>query len=113
VEEQFYIVTAPSCCWCRCFGQRERRSIVLALLSLGSQSGWCGRIRQGAFYLLHSPRLKLLLGTSRSARSQRQVAPAARAGILGLALIAGSVLLYRETSRSLDGGACALRRRAC
>ena len=103
VEEQFYIVFPLILLLVRrCFGQRERQiMVVLALLSLGL-SIWLVRTDQaGAFYLLQSRAWELLLGallalgTFPAIRSRLL---AGALGILGLALIAGSVLLYRETT---------------
>ena len=101
VEEQFYIVFPLILLLVRrYFGQRERQvMVVLALLSL-ALSIWLVRTDQaGAFYLLHSRAWELLLGallalgTFPAIRSRLL---AGALGILGLALIAGSVLLYRE-----------------
>jgi len=102
VEEQFYIVFPLILLQVRrCFGQRERQiMVVLALLSLGL-SIWLVRTDQaGAFYLLHSRAWELLLGALLALGSfpaVRSRLSAGALGILGLALIAGSVLLYRET----------------
>jgi peptidoglycan/LPS O-acetylase OafA/YrhL len=102
VEEQFYIVFPLILLLVRrYFGQRERQiMLVLALLSLGL-SIWLVRTDQAsAFYLLHSRAWELLLGgllalgTFPAIRSRLL---AGALGILGLALIAGSVLFYRET----------------
>jgi peptidoglycan/LPS O-acetylase OafA/YrhL len=101
VEEQFYIFFPLILLVVRrYFGRQERLIMVaLALLSLGI-SIWLVRTDQpGAFYLLHSRAWELLLGGLLALG----VFPAIRSrllagalGLIGLALIAGSVLLYRE-----------------
>lgn len=101
VEEQFYIFFPLVLLLVRrYFGRRERLIMVaLALISLGI-SIWLVRTdKAGAFYLLQSRAWELLLGGLLALG----VFPAIRSrllagalGLAGLALIAGSVLLYRE-----------------
>jgi peptidoglycan/LPS O-acetylase OafA/YrhL len=101
VEEQFYIFFPLILLLVRrYFGGRERLIMVaLALISLGI-SIWLVRTdKAGAFYLLHSRAWELLLGGLLALG----VFPAIRSrvlagalGLVGLLLIAGSVLLYRE-----------------
>jgi peptidoglycan/LPS O-acetylase OafA/YrhL len=101
VEEQFYIFFPLILLLVRrYFGRRERLVMVaLAALSLGI-SIWLVRTDQaGAFYLLHARAWELLLGGLLALG----VFPAVRSrllagalGLAGLALIAGSVLLYNE-----------------
>jgi peptidoglycan/LPS O-acetylase OafA/YrhL len=101
VEEQFYIFFPLILLLVRrYFGRRERLIMVaLALVSLGL-SIWLVRTdKAAAFYLLHSRAWELLLGGLLALG----VFPAIRSrmlagvlGLVGLALIAGSVLLYRE-----------------
>lgn len=101
VEEQFYIFFPLILLLVRrYFGQRERLIMVaLALLSLGA-SIWLVRADQaGAFYLLQSRAWELLLGGLLALGVFPAIQSRLLAGVLGLvglALIAGSVLLYRE-----------------
>jgi peptidoglycan/LPS O-acetylase OafA/YrhL len=101
VEEQFYIFFPLILLLVRrYFGRRERLIMVaLALLSLGI-SIWLVRSDQaGAFYLLHSRAWELLLGGLLALGvfpTIRSRLLASVLGFVGLALIAGSVLLYRE-----------------
>ncbi|NJM92574.1 MAG: acyltransferase, partial [Rhodospirillaceae bacterium] len=101
VEEQFYIFFPLILLVVRrSFGRRERLIMVaLALLSLGI-SIWLVRADQaGAFYLLHSRAWELLLGGLLALGVFPPIQSRLLAGMLGLAglaLIAGSVLLYRE-----------------
>jgi peptidoglycan/LPS O-acetylase OafA/YrhL len=101
VEEQFYIFFPLILLLVRrYFGQRERLIMVaLALLSLGISVWLVETDKAGAFYLLHSRAWELLLGGLLAlgvfpAIQSRLLAGAL--GLVGLALIAGSVLLYRE-----------------
>jgi peptidoglycan/LPS O-acetylase OafA/YrhL len=101
VEEQFYIFFPLILLLVRRhFGRRERLiMVVLALLSLGA-SIWLVRTDQaGAFYLLHARAWELLLGGLLALGVFPPIRSRLLAGVLGLvglALIGGSVLLYRE-----------------
>jgi len=102
VEEQFYIFFPLILLLVRrYFGRRER--LVMAALALASLalSIWLVRTdKAAAFYLLHSRAWELLLGGLLAlgvfpAVRSRMLAGAL--GLIGLALIAGSVLFYRES----------------
>ena len=101
VEEQFYIFFPLILLLVRrYFARRETQiMIALALLSLAI-SVWLVRTdHAGAFYLLHSRAWELLLGALLAIGAVpaiRSRALAGMLGILGLALIVGSVLLYNE-----------------
>ena len=102
VEEQFYIFFPLILLVVRrYFGPRERLIMAaLALLSLGISILLVRTDQAGAFYLLHSRAWELLLGGLLAlgvfpAVGSRMLAGGL--GLAGLALIAGSVLLYRET----------------
>lgn len=101
VEEQFYIVFPLILLLVRrYFARRERLIfIVLALASLGI-SAWLVRVdRTAAFYLPHSRAWELLagallaIGAVPAIRSRRL---AAALGLVGLALVGGSVFLLKE-----------------
>ncbi|HET6157695.1 MAG TPA: acyltransferase family protein [Dongiaceae bacterium] len=101
VEEQFYIFF-PLILWLvrRYLAAREKLvMIALALLSLAI-SAWLVRVdRTAAFYLLHSRAWELLLGALLAIGTVPAIRSRALAnalGIIGLALIVGSVLLYKE-----------------
>jgi peptidoglycan/LPS O-acetylase OafA/YrhL len=101
VEEQFYIFFPLILLLVRrYFARREKRiMIALALLSLAI-SVWLVRTDQaGAFYLLHSRAWELLLGALLAIGTIPEIRSRALAGalgLLGLALIVGSVLFYEE-----------------
>jgi peptidoglycan/LPS O-acetylase OafA/YrhL len=101
VEEQFYIFFPLILLLVRRrFGRHEKPIMAALALSSLIASIWLVRTDQaGAFYLLHSRAWELLLG----ALLALGVFPAIRSrmlagtlGLAGVALIAGSVLLYRE-----------------
>ena len=115
VEEQFYIFFPLILLLVRrYFGRRER--LVMAAWRCSRSAldlAGVGRDKPGAFYLLHSRAWELLLGALAGARRVPgdPLAPAGgRARPGGLALIAGSVLLYRRTSVPRLGGVGALHR---
>ena len=101
VEEQFYIFFPLILLLMRRhFGRRERLIVAaLALISLGI-SIWLVRTdKSAAFYLLHARAWELLLGSLLALGAFPAIRSRLLAGALGLAglaLIAGSVLLYRE-----------------
>ncbi len=102
VEEQFYIFFPLFLLLVRrYFGRRERLVMVALALASLALSIWLVRTdKAAAFYLLHSRAWELLLGGLLALG----VFPAVRSrmlagglGLVGLALIAGSVLFYRES----------------
>jgi peptidoglycan/LPS O-acetylase OafA/YrhL len=101
VEEQFYIFFPLILLLVRRhFGRREKQiMLALAVLSLAT-SIWLVRTDQaGAFYLLHSRAWELLLGALLAIGAVPAIRSRALAnvlGLVGLALIVGSVLLYWE-----------------
>jgi peptidoglycan/LPS O-acetylase OafA/YrhL len=103
VEEQFYIVF-PLVLWLvrRYFTAREKQiMIILALLSLAI-SVWLVRVdRTAAFYLPHSRAWELLIGALLAIGAVPAIRSRALAnlvGLFGLALIVGSVVLFKETT---------------
>ena len=104
VEEQFYIFFPLILFLVRKHLARREKQILTGLLVLSlAISAWLVRTNQpGAFYLLHSRAWELLLGAVLATGAVpvvRSRALAGALGLLGLALIAASVLLYEKGMR--------------
>jgi len=102
VEEQFYILFPLLLLLLRRRFARWEKQIVIVLLLLSLVfSAWLVQIdRTGAFYLPHARAWELLMGALLALGAVpaiRSRTLAAVLGILGLALIAGSVLFYKES----------------
>jgi peptidoglycan/LPS O-acetylase OafA/YrhL len=103
VEEQFYIFFPLILLFVRRNFARREKQIMIALLLLSlAISIWLVQTDGGsAFYLPHSRAWELLLGALLAigaVPAVRSHALAGVLGILGLALIGGSVLLYKDTT---------------
>jgi peptidoglycan/LPS O-acetylase OafA/YrhL len=101
VEEQFYIFFPLILLFVRRYlAQREKLVMVALLLLSLAISVWLVRTdRSSAFYLPHSRAWELLVGALLAigvVPAIRSRALAGALGILGIALIAGSVLLYKQ-----------------
>ncbi|HEU4679784.1 MAG TPA: acyltransferase family protein, partial [Terrimicrobiaceae bacterium] len=101
VEEQFYIVFPLILLFIRQYFPIRQKQVVVALAILSfAISVWLVRNdRAGAFYLLHARAWELLLGALLAIGALPVVRSRALAGVLGLlglALIIGSVLIYGE-----------------